>query len=616
MIRGAVLAATVLVLLPATAAAADRFVYVSNGFPTDSHQVSALRINADGSLTPVAGSPFNTGGTTTEGIVMTPDAQRVYVANFGTSNVSGFNVTSTGGLSTIAGSPFGTGFSTPLGLSVDPDGGHIFGWNHGSAVAVSTINASGSLSNVAGSPFALPAPTINPFAGSVSPDGDNLYTPSENNNPASAPERVVAWSVAANGAVSPIQQIASGNPANQSNPFGSTITPDGEFLYVSNPEDGANGTISGFQVNAGGTLSTIDVSPGIGGDFRNAAPGNHPLAMVVSPDGAHLYVATRITNTVNAYDIAANGSLSPIAGQPFATGGLNGKALALTPDGNRLYVSNNGSDNISGFNVAGDGSLTFIAGSPWPTGSQDPDLESIVITPNQPPDAAFSSTSGVAGRGPVEFNGTFSVDTDGGTVARYSWDYGDGVTDPDGGATPEHVYAQPGTYAVTLTVTDDEGCSDDRIFTGKATLCNGRPTARFTNTVIVGSPPCFRRRSTVIGTLGDDTLVGTPGRDVISGLGGRDRIRGLGGNDLICAGFGRDIVRAGRGRDRIRGGPNPDRIFGNSGGDRILGNRGNDRLFGNAGRDRLFGGPGRDRLRGGPGRDVLRGGPGRDVEIQ
>src|SRR3954454_19970940 len=60
------------------AASADRYVYVSNGFPAGSNDVSALHINPDGSLTPVLGSPFPTGGTVTEGLSMTPDAQHLY----------------------------------------------------------------------------------------------------------------------------------------------------------------------------------------------------------------------------------------------------------------------------------------------------------------------------------------------------------------------------------------------------------------------------------------------------------------------------------------------------------------------------------------------------------
>ena len=50
--------------------------------------------------------------------------------------------------------------------------------------------------------------------------------------------------------------------------------------------------------------------------------------------------ATRISNSVNAYDIGFGGSLSSIPGSPFATDGTNGKALAFTPDIHRAYSAN------------------------------------------------------------------------------------------------------------------------------------------------------------------------------------------------------------------------------------------------------------------------------------
>jgi hypothetical protein len=53
-----------------------------------------------------------------------------------------------------------------------------------------------------------------------------------------------------------------------------------------------------------------------------------------------------------------------------------------------------------------------------------------------------------------------SADDDGSVVA-WSWDFGDGTpasTEPD----PVHVYAQPGTYTVKLTVTDDSADTDSR----------------------------------------------------------------------------------------------------------------------------------------------------------
>jgi 6-phosphogluconolactonase (cycloisomerase 2 family) len=594
--------------VPAIAsAAASRYVYVSNGFFAGAQSISALKINNNGSLSPVSGSPYPTGGTVTEGVAITPDAENVYVANFGTSNVSGYSVRNDGGLTALIGSPFGGGFSTPLGVVPDPDGGHLFAWNHGSAIAVSNISSSGALSNIGGSPFTIPAGQTNPFAGSVAPDGDHLYAPHENATPVAGVETntVGAYSIAASGAVSNIQLIQSGNAsAAGSNPFGSTITPDGKFLYVSNPEDGANGTITGYSVNANGTLSALPGFP------RNAAPGNHPLNMAVSPDGEHLYVATRVTNSVNAYTINGNGSLTTVPGQPFATGGLNGKAIALTPDGKRLYVSNQGADNISGFNVASNGALSLIAGSPWPTGGDplaDTDLESIVITPNQPPVAAFSQVEGLAVQQPTKFNANFSDDSDGGTIARYAWDFGDGTTQADGGPTPEHTYALPGTYTVKLTVTDDEGCSAGRIFTGKATLCNGSGVANSASQVTITAPKCAGKKTTIFGTSGSDVLNGTTKADVISGFGAGDKIRGLGGDDRICAGQGKDTAKGDRGKDRIRGGPGNDELSGGTGGDRINGG---------TRKDRLFGGPGNDILYGGQGRDKLFGGSGRDTEIQ
>ncbi len=466
-------------------AADDRFVYVSSGLGAASTQyVAGFEIGGNGSLSTAPSSPYALGGTgPSEGLVITPDNDNVYVAQFGTSQVFGFNVNANGSLSNSTGSPYGTGFGTPLSVQVHPDGGQLFATNHGGnrSIGVSTINANGSLTNITGSPFLMPVTRNDPFAASVSPDGDNYYTPSENNNPGGAPEVVVAWNVAANGAVSFLQAIGSGTLANQANPFGSAMTPDGQFLFVSNPEDGANGTVSSFRVNANGTLTPVVQALGV-------APANHPLNMAVSPDGDHLYVAARLSNSVLAYTINANGTLTAVPGSPFGTGGTDGKGVAITPDGEHLYVSNNVSDNVSRFTVLPSGALTS-AGAPTalPGATPDADLESIVITPNQGPAAVLAVTPGFAGQ-PTGFNAAASTDLDG-DVVRYDWDFGDGTTLPNGGPIPNHIYANPGTFTAEVTVTDDEGCSDQRIFTGKATLCNATTLGSTTQSVTVTAAP-------------------------------------------------------------------------------------------------------------------------------
>ncbi len=53
------------------------------------------------------------------------------------------------------------------------------------------------------------------------------------------------------------------------------------------------------------------------------------------------------------------------------------------------------------------------------------------------------------------FDGTGSTDSDG-QIVSHQWDFGDGA---DTGASVTHAYATGGTYAVTLTVTDDDGAT-------------------------------------------------------------------------------------------------------------------------------------------------------------
>ncbi len=71
---------------------------------------------------------------------------------------------------------------------------------------------------------------------------------------------------------------------------------------------------------------------------------------------------------------------------------------------------------------------------------------------NAAPTASFTSTSNGL---EVALDGSASADVDG-TIASYSWNYGD-ATANGSGVTSSHTYAAAGTYDVTLTVTDDKG---------------------------------------------------------------------------------------------------------------------------------------------------------------
>ena len=96
-----------------------------------------------------------------------------------------------------------------------------------------------------------------------------------------------------------------------------------------------------------------------------------------------------------------------------------------------------------------------------------------VTAANQPPVAAFSSSCSAL---TCSFTST-SSDPDG-TIASYSWTFGDGATSTV--QNPSHTYAAGGTYTVTLTVTDNQGATNAVSHSVTVTAANQAPTANFT----------------------------------------------------------------------------------------------------------------------------------------
>lgn len=79
----------------------------------------------------------------------------------------------------------------------------------------------------------------------------------------------------------------------------------------------------------------------------------------------------------------------------------------------------------------------------------------------------------------VNVDGAASSDPDG-PIATYAWDFGDGTT--GSGVTATHAYANPGTYTVSLTVTDEGGLSHTTTQPVTA-AANLPPVAAFTSSV-------------------------------------------------------------------------------------------------------------------------------------
>jgi len=102
------------------------------------------------------------------------------------------------------------------------------------------------------------------------------------------------------------------------------------------------------------------------------------------------------------------------------------------------------------------------------------DSMSQVVTlemPKEPPLAAFTaSVNNLA----VQVDASTSSDPDG-TIALYSWAFGDGGSAT--GVTASHTYAAAGTYTITLTVTDNDGLTDTAT---QSVTAVSQPTAAFT----------------------------------------------------------------------------------------------------------------------------------------
>ena len=91
-------------------------------------------------------------------------------------------------------------------------------------------------------------------------------------------------------------------------------------------------------------------------------------------------------------------------------------------------------------------------------GSSCGDTALFVVEIYEPPTANFSSDYDTCVAGTVTFT-DLSISTAFHDISNWSWDFGDGQTATE--QNPELNYTDPGTYNVTLQITDENGCEDE-----------------------------------------------------------------------------------------------------------------------------------------------------------
>ncbi len=103
----------------------------------------------------------------------------------------------------------------------------------------------------------------------------------------------------------------------------------------------------------------------------------------------------------------------------------------------------------------------------------DTNIDSAYVIINYPPVPNAGEDQWVTSSD-VQFDGSGSSDEDG-IITEYHWDFGDGYEGD--GPTPVHVFANPGTYTVVLTVTDDSKTSTQSVSDEMQVIVNHLPIA-------------------------------------------------------------------------------------------------------------------------------------------
>jgi 6-phosphogluconolactonase len=233
---------------------------------------------------------------------------------------------------------------------VDPAGRYVYVTNRGSnSLAVMALDATtGSLAHIDGSPFAL---NFEPFGFAIHPSGTFA----------------VASDIDDDGILVLSLDPATGVPSVVSTPLHSGVDPtkvifdpSGKHVFVANQ---TSNDVSVFDFDATtGALARVAGEP-------YASGGRWAYQVAVDPSGTMLFNVNYDSGSVSAYRVAQSGTLSRIAGSPFAAG-VEPYGMAVDPSGKHLYVAAGGSGKVYGYAVdVASGSVAALPGSPYDSGA-------------------------------------------------------------------------------------------------------------------------------------------------------------------------------------------------------------------------------------------------------
>jgi 6-phosphogluconolactonase (cycloisomerase 2 family) len=314
------------------------------------NHVLAYSRGADGSLSFLG--EFDTGGIGTGGglgnqgaLVLSSGGRWLFACNAGSDEISVFRVTPHGLELT---DKVGSGGRRPISLALHRN--LLYVLNAGGLVGdvdnvTGFLFSDGELSPLADSTRSLSADNTDPAQINFSPDGNVLVVAEK------ATSIIDTYTVNDDGLIDEHQQFASVGQT----PFGFAFRRD--TLIASEAFGGAvnASAVSSYELADDGSLQVI--SPSV--------PTTETAAcwIVVTRNGRFAYASNTGSGTVSGYSVSSGGSLSLLdADGVTGVTGLGPIDMALSVNSHFLYALNSGDGTISAFRVNHDGSLSSLPG--------------------------------------------------------------------------------------------------------------------------------------------------------------------------------------------------------------------------------------------------------------
>jgi 6-phosphogluconolactonase len=283
----------------------------------------------------------------------------VYITNNGEGTVSELGRQADGSLVFLRAAKAGA-VDGPTGIAVDPSNRFLYVANEGDGriYQFRIKRDTGDLAMV-GEGSVDDGPASRPQQIAISPHGDFVYV---TNAGKGADGSIAEYMIkSATGALKPLEIFRS---SGLQQPLGIAITPNGNFVYVS---DSGAGTIVVFAVESSGELKQVGSTPSLGD--RTGQPG----LVAVHPSGSFVYTVDRSLGTVAVFKTTADGKLSATKTYHvgISTAGPFGIALAAVGPDVFVYTANRGVDTVSSL-IVKSGGLELVGECPtgmgYPTG--------------------------------------------------------------------------------------------------------------------------------------------------------------------------------------------------------------------------------------------------------